>query len=297
MSASRSTTSRSPSPWAVAALSFAAGGLLVAGTVLVLDGNDATATEASTTTATTQPTSTTEPQNVASYGEEPPGAWDIVGAGEGTVVEMRAEPGSSDVVAALPFDSVALASTGRVAIAEGVLWREVASRDASTGWLRADLLAPADVSPPVAQTGLPDRASAMVDQIRDAAEAGDLDTLAEIALDGAFTASFGSELTTAGELVAFWEEIGREEVLDTILALIGLSDWYETEARDGEDQVVAIFVTPRFMHEPANAENRRLLEEALGVEYVESAVADGQYLGWRLGVTEDGDWQFFVAGD
>lgn len=104
-------------------------------------------------------------------------------------------------------------------------------------------------------------------------------------------------MTSADELVAFWGEVGRQEVLGAIRGLIGLPNWYETESRDSAGEVVAIFVTPRFMHELSNAENRRLLEEALGADYVESSVGDGQYLGWRLGVTEDGDWQFFVSGD
>lgn len=144
---------------------------------------------------------------------------------------------------------------------------------------------------------IPEAAGEMIDQIRSAVDAEDLDTLADLALDGVFTASFGREVTSADELVAFWEETGRDEVLDAIRGLVSLPNWYETESRDSEGDVVAIFVTPRFMHEPSNAENRRLLEEALGADYVESSIGDGQYLGWRLGVTADGDWQFFVSGD
>lgn len=28
-----------------------------------------------------------------------------------------------------------------------------------------------------------------------------------------------------------------------------------------------------------------------------AGVADGQWLGWRLGITAEGDWQFFISGD
>jgi hypothetical protein len=30
---------------------------------------------------------------------------------------------------------------------------------------------------------------------------------------------------------------------------------------------------------------------------VDAAVADGQYLGWRAGISADGAWRFFVSGD
>jgi hypothetical protein len=155
---------------------------------------------------------------------------------------------------------------------------------------------PTTTTPPSA-AGLPEAAMEMVDQIRAAAEAEDLETLADLALQGAFTASFGAEVTTTDELVELWETMGRDEVVDAIRGLISLPNWYETESRDSEGEVIAIYVTPRFMHEPSNAENRRLLEDALGADYVEASVGDGQYLGWRLGVTADGNWQFFVSGD
>jgi hypothetical protein len=90
--------------------------------------------------------------------------------------------------------------------------------------------------------------------------------------------------------------IGRQEVLDAILALVALPDWFETQASDSAGQGVVIYVTPRFMHEPTNA-NRAALEARMGAEAVESFIADGQWLGWRLGITAEGDWQFLVKGD
>ena len=299
MSDSRSTTRNSTSPWAIAVASFLVGGLVIAGGLFFFRGGD-TVTDTTTTTqaaATTQPTSTQPEEAGPSYGEEPPAVWDVVAAEEGSVVELVAEPASTEVVVALPFDSRDLESTGRIALADGVLWREIVTPDGPTGWVAASVLGESGEDAPETDAGIPEAAAEMVDEIRSAVEAEDLDTLAGLALDGAFTASFGSEIATVEELVALWEEIGRAEVLESIRGLISLPDWYETEARDSDGEVVAIYVTPRFMHEPSNPENRRALEEALGSDYVESSVADGQYLGWRLGVTADGDWQFFVAGD
>lgn len=98
------------------------------------------------------------------------------------------------------------------------------------------------------------------------------------------------------ELVALWEQIGRDEVVRAILALVALPDWYETAATDAAGQQVAIFVTPRFTHEPTAA-NRAVLEQGLGAAEVQRSIADGQWLGWRLRITAEGDWQFFVTGD
>lgn len=84
-------------------------------------------------------------------------------------------------------------------------------------------------------------------------------------------------------------------MLQTIGALVALPDWYETEGEVGGEPI-AIYVTPRFMHETTDA-NRRLLEEALGVEAVRAGIVDGQWLGWRLGIDAAGDWRFFVSGD
>jgi hypothetical protein len=136
---------------------------------------------------------------------------------------------------------------------------------------------------------------------------GDLDGLARFALQGpvtqprgtpgpGFTASFDEEVSTPEELVALWERIGRDEVLRNLTALVHLPDWYRTMSTDAAGEPVPIYVTPRFMHEPTEA-NRRVLEARLGAEAVAAGIADGQWLGWRLGITAEGDWQFFVTGD
>jgi hypothetical protein len=154
---------------------------------------------------------------------------------------------------------------------------------------------------------LPVPARSIAREIASMADAGDLDGLARLAFQGpveqprgtpgsGFTASFGEEVSSPEELIALWEAIGRDEVLGTLTALVQLPDWYRTTGTDAAGEPVAIYVTPRFMHEPTAA-NRAVLEAQLGAGAVEAGIADGQWLGWRLGITAAGDWTFFVTGD
>ena len=163
--------------------------------------------------------------------------------------------------------------------------------------------APAPNDQPVAAptevgAGLPLAAEATAQQIHALAQRGDLDTLAELALAGQapFTASFGEAVTTPAELVALWELIGRDEVVGALIALVELPDWYDLETTGPAGDATVLHVTPRFMHEPTE-ENRRILEEQLGAEAVESGIGGEGWIGWRLGITADGDWWFFVRGD
>ncbi|MGH3441696.1 MAG: hypothetical protein ACRDUY_06570 [Nitriliruptorales bacterium] len=54
---------------------------------------------------------------------------------------------------------------------------------------------------------------------------------------------------------------------------------------------------PRAQSEDATDADRQDLYDLFGEETVDGWYADGMYLGWRLGITAEGDWQFFVAGD
>ncbi|HSJ28015.1 MAG TPA: hypothetical protein VLB67_07365 [Acidimicrobiia bacterium] len=241
------------------------------------------------------PPDTTVPSAIVAYAAETPSVWAVV-----ENVDVRSEPGmSASSVTSLTPDATGLESTGRIAITADTLWREISLPGGGSGWVPAESLAEPQPAGPSVDPRIPAEALSTANAIAAAARDGDLETLAEIAMEGdmPFTATFGDEVTSPAELVSLWESIGEDEVIAAILGLVGLPDWYETAAQTAGGDVVAIFVTPRFMHEPSNAENRRLVEEALGADYVERAVADGQYLGWRLGITADGDWRFFVSGD
>jgi hypothetical protein len=231
------------------------------------------------------------------YGEETRANWDVTGIAAGYVLDVHAQPGAtSDVIGTLAHDTAELESTGRIAHVDGVLWREIVVPGATTGWVEARYLT--ETAPPAAGE-VPAAVVAMAAQIEQAARAADWDALAVLAFAGDtdFTATFGEEFTAPAELAAYWRGLATEEDLPRIMtALIALPDWYETQAVDADGAAVAIYVTPRFMHEPT-AGNRAALEQALGAEWLDMQMADGQYLGWRLGITATGDWQFFVQGD
>lgn len=196
------------------------------------------------------------------------------------VLNVRAGPGISyGITATLSPNTFELESTGRIARVVGQLWREIRVPGGAAGWVNARYLTEHRPPPGLegVGVGLPTGAQLTAREIFFFAQREDLDSLARLALDGdtPFTASFGEEITTPTGLVALWERIGRGEVLDHLVALVQLPDWYETEGQlpDGE---AAIHVTPRFMHEPTAA-NRSILEQQLGAARVEAGIADGQF--------------------
>jgi hypothetical protein len=271
--------------WPLAFVSFVAGALLATLFMVAVDRD------------TPPPDTTIAP---IQYGEEAAANWDVIGVVSGENLDVRGVPSlDGSVVGALPSHTVELESTGRIALNDGVLWREIKVPGATTGWVPAGYLIETTPSTPGVDLGIPAPALSMAERIVAAVQAEDLEALAVLAFEGdsTFTATFGGEVTNPTELVALWEQMGAEEIFAAINGLVGLPNWYETASQNADGATVAIFVTPRFMHEPSNAENRRLLEEALGFDYVESSVADGQYLGWRMGITAEGDWKFLVSGD
>ncbi len=276
---------RSSPRWPLALVSLVAGALLATLFMVVFDGE-------------TPPEATII--DPIQYGEEAPGDWDVIGVASGEYLAVRdlPAPGGS-IVGSLPSHTIELESTGRIALNDGVLWREIEIPGATTGWVVAGRLIEATPAAPDVELGIPALAQSMAERILAAVQAEDLEALSVLAFEGGstFTASFGDEVTNPAELVMLWELIGRDEVFGAVNALIGLPNWYETAGQTPDGRIVAIFVTPRFMHEPSNAENRRLLEEAFGFDYVEASVADGQYLGWRMGINAEGAWQFLVTGD
>ena len=155
---------------------------------------------------------------------------------------------------------------------------------------------PTDV--PTPEAGTTPAVAEMVERIATAARAGDWDALAALATEGdtPFWGIVDVEMTEA-ELAAHWRaEAQRRPLADVLLGLLAVPDWYETTGIGADGAEVALHVTPRFMYEPT-AEHRAALEAQLGAEYVEDRVAGEGYLGDRLGITAEGDWQFWVTGD
>lgn len=136
--------------------------------------------------------------------------------------------------------------------------------------------------PPVADTR---------DQIRSAAQAGDVARLADVALAGreSFTYSFGGDNPPPkGELIVAW---GDPEVRQTLLTLL---DFPHTTV---ETQGETIYVWPSAFAENPTDEDWAAVETLYAPEEIASMKEFGGYTGYRLGITEDGDWIFFVAGD
>lgn len=103
-----------------------------------------------------------------------------------------------------------------------------------------------------------------------------------------FTYSFGSE----GDALGYWwelEEAGEEpflrlaEVLATTPALADGDEvyvWPRVHTGQPEDTTAEAWAEVTWMEDP-----QQQAEDA------------GGYLGWRVGISDDGEWRFFVAGD
>jgi len=119
-----------------------------------------------------------------------------------------------------------------------------------------------------------------------AARAGDWDGVARLIPGDGFTASFGAD----GDPIAYYRDL-PEDVLAVIVRLLegdsgrigtGMTVWPELHARDPFAIV---------------AEEREALITVYGAEDIRGWEAAGAYLGWRLGIEDDGTWRFLVAGD
>ena len=139
--------------------------------------------------------------------------------------------------------------------------------------------------PPDDTVGLPDPVAETRAAILAAAEAGDYDALAALAGDE-FHYSFGGPLE--GGPAAYWRaaEENGERPLEALAAILRLP--YALAS--------GLYVWP-FAHgsDPSQFTEyeRGLLAEIPGG----APVRPEGYLGWRAGISPDGEWRFYVAGD
>jgi hypothetical protein len=127
-----------------------------------------------------------------------------------------------------------------------------------------------------------------------AAAACDFDGLVALTADD-FSYSFGDDADPAG----YWreQEARGEPVLQILVTLLGMNPHVQEPEGTGDDAPAeTIFTWPRVFQDDT-PEARAELEAALGAERVADAYAPEGYLGWRAGITGDGRWIFFVAGD
>ncbi len=151
---------------------------------------------------------------------------------------------------------------------------------------------------PAEQEGLPRPVAEMRQAIAEGAVACDVERLEELA-SGGFTHSFGDD----GDPGAHWrrlEEQGERplwylrQLLDVPHAIV------ETHADpDAPDEHTTIYVWPSAHGDDAGSDDLRLLVDAglYTEEDLEAWERFGGYTGYRVGITADGEWLHFVAGD
>lgn len=146
------------------------------------------------------------------------------------------------------------------------------------------------------ETGLPEPVAEMRLAIIEAALECNYERLADLALAGRdkFTYSFDVEGDPAGH----WREAENrgEPMMAILVAILGMS-WAQTETQFETDVLTTIYVWPA-----AFADNRSDADwEEVRDLYTEEEIASmkefGGYAGYRVGITIDGDWVGFVAGD
>jgi hypothetical protein len=130
-------------------------------------------------------------------------------------------------------------------------------------------------------------------QIWKAAKDGDYAGLARLVDPRGFEYTFGGAVP--GGPAAYWRQIEQttdERPLPTLAAILELPSAYQSQSK--------LYVWPDVFTRKAStlsAEERERLVDELGEESVKLYEQLGNYLGYRAGIDEDGDWVFYVAGD
>ena len=138
---------------------------------------------------------------------------------------------------------------------------------------------------------LPAEVLATREALLGAARAGDWEAVgALMSTELRFTSNYGGETDHVAYLSGLDEDVLAEVVLL-------LEDPYE---RVGEIQVGEVFVWPELHARVPFAvsdDERPDLEARFGADALAEWEAAGAYLGWRIGITTEGEWIFLVAGD
>lgn len=140
---------------------------------------------------------------------------------------------------------------------------------------------------PLVEQPLPAAVADMRRAIFEAAANCDYETLSRLAIDSGTTFSFGSTSDPA----SFWVAGGRrgEEPLATIAAIVN------TTPAEGPG---SSWAWPAVHQDPSNEASWAELEPILGAETVAELRRFGEgYLGLRVGIDAEGNWQFAVSGD
>jgi hypothetical protein len=173
-------------------------------------------------------------------------------------------------------------------------WREIVTRAAAS--LRftergTRTVTGADVVPP--QAGLPRPVARKRAAIWNAAKAGDYEAVAGLAAPDGFEYTFGGAVS--GGPAAYWRRIDQttdERPIQTLVEILELPYTFQAESK--------IYVWPdAFTRQAASLtlDEKERLGDAIGDEALRLYEQLGNYLGYRAGIDEDGQWVFYVAGD
>ena len=149
--------------------------------------------------------------------------------------------------------------------------------ECSASGLSADLAADSALPAAVAETR---------QKVAEAAVACDYDRLQAIALEqDGFTYSYGGE-TSAADFWAGEEERGEQPMKVLVESL-----------RQSGHEYQGNWVWPRAYADAPSDADWQALSGIYSQDEITSWRETGQFLGYRVGITPSGDWQFFVAGD
>jgi hypothetical protein len=148
------------------------------------------------------------------------------------------------------------------------------------------------------RTGRAEALPALVVEKRDAlivaAEDRDWQVLRELIPDRGFDFSFG----VSDDPIAYWKdrEAEGEPVLDILTTLLE-GPWARNEPTNRGE---ILYVWPAPSVKPADEWNRKdiaILRRTSSAREIELYRDLGHYIGWRVGIWEDGTWSSFIAGD
>ncbi len=171
-------------------------------------------------------------------------------------------------------------------VREHPVWLSASSStDTCSGALAGNLLE---------QPDLPVAVADMREQIWQAAVVCDYDSLADLTSPDLFTYSFGG----SGDPAAYWAQLEAdgEEPMRFLAETLNLS-FATTDAGD----LGTAYVWPSAFAYPTWADVPQADRDMLATLYGQAAIGDwelfGSFIGYRIGITEDGEWIYYVAGD
>lgn len=130
-------------------------------------------------------------------------------------------------------------------------------------------------------------------EIAELAAACDFEGLEDVAdRSEFFTYSYGD----GGAAARHWRKVDEDErVMATLIEILQMSHAVQDGSSAG-GEVIYVWPAVAGSQEPSEAEWDEV-RSLYSAEEIDRMKEFGGYLGYRAGITEDGDWIFFVAGD